>query len=97
MSRRNGSDLDGAKTEAQERARDVCVLVESGRDAERIGKREAEPLNAQAVVIGCREMPERINQRRQRTADAQCAQAEMMRTLRLDSSQERIHPFTIER
>src|SRR5262249_51008740 len=52
--RRYGPDLDEAETHTQQRVRHLGVLVETGRDADRVGKAQAEGAHRQSRVVFAR-------------------------------------------
>ena len=49
--RRHAPDLDEAEAEPQQRVRHLGVLVEPGREPDRIGERQPERLHAQLFVV----------------------------------------------
>ena len=78
--RRDAARLDKAEAQPQQRIDHFGMLVEAGRQADRIGKRQAERLDAQLFVVrrrtGQRRMLERI-------------EGEPMRRLRIELAQQR--------
>ena len=52
--RRHAADFDEAEAEAKQLVRHLGVLVEAGREPDRIGKRQPERLHAQLLVVRAR-------------------------------------------
>ena len=76
--RRHPADFDEAEAEAEELIRHLGILVEARRKADRIGKRQAERLHAQLLVVarGARQRRhlERIERQRVRALRIERAQ-----------------------
>ena len=75
--RRHGADLDEAEAEPQQRVRHLGILVEAGREADRIGEIQPEGADRKPRIVGPRR-----RQRRQ----LQRAQREPVRVLRVETT-----------
>ena len=49
--RRHAADLDEAEAEPEQRVHHLGILVEARRESDRIGKRQAEGVHAQLLVV----------------------------------------------
>ena len=61
--RRHGADLDKAEAETQQCVRHLTMLVETGSNADRVGKGQAKGPDRQPIVVGFRRQPRRQFQR----------------------------------
>ena len=77
--RRDGANFDEAETEAEQRVRHFGVLVEAGRDADRIGEIQPEYAGREFRIVGARARQGR---------EPQARQSQPMRVLRIEGMQE---------